>query len=521
MRSLKSNILTLIGWLVFFTTYVTYFGTFDEFRLEQFFNGDVLGIPALFEDLFRNNGNLKDWYLASAPCIFPDFLLYYILNFVLDFDFKLVLFVYGLIQTSLVVFLSGRLLKKVLPSHLQEYIWLVPVFYCLTFLEAYYFTHHDFFSSVFVFPGFHIGQFLVALICLNVYVSELRTPVKYGLLFIIGSIATFNDLLFVVNFTAPFLVALFLIGQKTELKLKFLVVIIMAAATALGLYIYNSLNTSELAHFNAPNRIYAFQDIFPSWNMFYDQMTTYMFLLPGFRSTQLLITFILPLFTFIFYLIKRRTLDEKYKFMLVFYSGFSFIVIATPIINGSYTGWDIPRYFMSAVVFSMAMFAPFFGSIFARIKFKQAQTALLLIIPVVFIFLNAKAFSASNFHNYFNYYPKKAQELDSICRSNDFKYGIANYWNTKRYNLFTKQGIFINSVYADGNIHEFASNINWYYGKNYDFIITDKLDTSAIAKRYKVIDTIQSPNFLIFKVKQFYFPYREYLPKLVDTLSAK
>jgi hypothetical protein len=522
MRFLKNNILTILGWTVFFSSFFAYFGTFDEFKLEKFFNGDILGIPALFEDIFKNDGKLKDWYLASAPCVFPDFFLYGILNFLLNFNFKAILFFYGLIQTSLVVLLSCGVLKKALPQHLQQYIWLTPVFYSLTFLEAYYFTHHDFFSSIFVYPGFHIGQFLVALICLNIYLGKLSPVLKYTLIFIIGMIATFNDLLFVVNFTAPFLVAIFITRSNREWKFKVLTIVIMALATALGIFIYRSLNESDMAHFNSPNRIYAFSDIVPSWEMFYDQMKTYTILLPGFRALQLMIAFLLPVFCFIFYLVKRKNMDERYKFLLVYYPAFAFIVFATPIINGSYTGWDIPRYFLSAIVFAMAMFAPFFGSVIGRIKVsKRAQTGILLVIPVLFIILNLMAFSPAKLNNYFNYYPEKAKELDSICASNNFKYGVANYWNTKRYNLFSKKGIFINSIYADGAAHEFASNVNWFYDKTYNFIIAEKLDTASIARRYTILDTINSPNFLIFRVKEFYFPHNDYLPKLVDTLSIK
>lgn len=511
----------LLGWSIFFTSYITYFGSLDSLKLEHFFNGDLLGIPAIFDDILRNNGKLKDWYLASAPCLFPDFFLYYLLTLIFDFNFILVFFFYGLIQASLVIYFSILFLKKTLPDSLKSYVWLIPVFYSFTFLESYYFTHDGFFVTLFIYPAYHIGPFIMSLICLNIYFSKAQPVVKFVSLFVCSTLAAFSDLLFLVIFIIPFIVTKLLLLKKEFIKKDLIVVILIIASSILGLIIYKTIQTSELAHFAQPNKIYAFNNIKPSWSMFLDQIKTYIFL-PGFRSVQLIATFLLPVLCFLYLMLKHKTIEYKFKFFLLFFSGFSVVVIATPILNGSYTGWDIVRYFLSPILFAMAVLAIFYGKLISHlIKNETAKRYALLILPILFLILNIFKFDSEKFHTYFSYYPDKVKEIDSVCVANNLQNGVAEYWNTKKISLFSKKDIHVHAVFSDGALYEFASNINWFRNKTFNFIITNKLDTALITKKHIIVDTITTPNFLIFKVKDFYFPDLEYFPKLVDSLQNK
>jgi len=517
---LKENKFRILGWLVFLSSYLCYFTTKNEFKYQSLFNADLMGIPSLYFDIFKDGGKLSDWYLASAPTLFPDFTLCYVLFDWFGLDFVALLFVYGLIQTTLIVWLSIFILEKTLPKKISNNTWLIPVFFSFTFLESYYFTQHDFFANILVSPCYHGGALTMTLACLAVYLSDLNAVVKYVLFFIFCFLGVFSDMLFIPLFVAPFFTAKIVLFKFGGIKSTVFNLILLIISSLLAFKLYNYVNESSIAHFIKPN-ILAVDNINLSWQTFYSQMKEYI-CMPGFRSIQIAFSFIAPVVCFLILMFFYKRLESGTRFILLFYSGFSVIVFATPIINGSYIAWDIIRYSISPIFFSMAFLGVAVAWLIdALIRNVTLKKMALYAVPVFFLAINIPKFSFSALNGYFDYYPVMTHEIDSIAEKHHLRNGIADYWNSKNITMFSKNGITIRSVYRGIDIFPFGGNISWFYNREFDFVISDYILAAQIKKYLVITDSIKTPHFLVLKVKKFVFPPGEVFPKCVDSLDLK
>jgi hypothetical protein len=515
----KHVTLIILGWSVFIFSVLCNFATYNQFKFNAVFNADVCGIPSLFNDIFREGGNIKDWYLSAAPCLFPDVFLYYFFSEIIRLDFVTIMFFYGLVQASVIVYLSSYIYKKTVPESYKEYVWLVPIFYSFIFLESFYFTQHEFFAFLILTFGYHAGAFVNTLISTSIFISDIKNSWKYFLLFLLSFLFTFSDILYIVMFVGPMLGINIVLHRYKGIKFALLSTFSVLLGCILAFYVYNYVKQTLLFNYIEPNRMYDFQNIQPSFDVFYEQMTTYI-ALPGFRSIQILFAFIAPIVCFAVLMVRRRSMDMPFKFLLWFYVLFSAMVFAAPIVNGNYTAWDTIRYNVSAIFFSMIILALFVGFIYSRLtQFPWVRTMLLYALPVFLLILISWKFSPTALKNYFSYYPNQVRELDSVSRIYNLKNGISNYWNAKSSSVFSKNKLKVLSMHKAVHIYEMGSNLKWFYNHEFDFIIADKLDSVRIQQLFIIKDTIKTTNFTILKVNKFIFPTGTYEPLTIDTLN--
>lgn len=514
----KRLILNILGWFVFIFSIVCNFSTYNSFKLDSVFNADMLGAPLFFNDLFREGGSLKDWYMGASPCIFPDVILYLFFSELFHLDFISILFFYGITQSILVVYLSSFLYKKLAPPVYKEYAWLIPVFYSFVFLESYYNTGHEVFAFLMLVYGYHTGAFISALLAMCIYVSELKHGWKYVLLFLFTLLATFSDILFVPMFIGPIIVLNIFMFRFKGVKFSVLSSVFIVSGCALAFYIYEYVK-ANLVYFSNPSKIYAFDNIMPSLKIFYEHMLAYI-TLGGFRGFQIAFAFVAPIVCFIILILKRKTLSKEFKFLLFFYVVFSVIVFSAPILNGNYTAWDTIRYNIAPIFFSMTILALLIAFIFNRfITNSTTQLIVSYLIPVFFVFLISLKFSPVGLKDYFTYYPPKVKEIDSICKKYNLKNGISNYWNAKWVSVFSKNHVKVLSMHSTVFMYELGSNIKWFYNREFDFVIANKLDSARIRQLFIIKDTIKTPNFTVLRVNKFIFPDKKYEPLTIDTVS--
>ncbi len=510
---LNEYLLNILGFGILILSIICNYSVYDEYKLANVFNSDSLGIPCLFKDIFYNGGHIKDWYLAAAPALFPDMTLYYVLFLIFKLNFLSLSFVYGLIQTLTIVVLSCYIFRKSFSANLKKYSWLVPVFYSILFLESYYFTNDQFFPSLMLVYCYHTGTLVNTLITVSVLISKIKPVYKFIFIFLFTILATYSDILFIVMFIGPTILTNLFLYKSKGLRYILVYTLTVIFGVCIAMKLYTHINQSGLFNFSSPNKMYAFENIGQSMKTFYAQASCYISLL-GFRSFQMVFAYLSPVISGIMFLVYRKKFSESVKFFLLFYTIFSIIVYAAPVLNGSYTGWDTIRYNVAPVFFAMTFLAILVGYFMKKRESNRIFSfGLSYLILIVFFSLITFKLSPKGFVNYFSYYPQKVKEIDSVCVKKNFKRGISNYWIAKWITVFSKNNVQVLSVYPSCAINEVGSNIKWYLTGEFEFVIVDKLDPIEIKKNFIILDTINTPNFSILKVRKFYFAKNEYVPK--------
>ena len=522
MRSkIKENYLVLLSWLLLLFSMLCMYSTFDENHFELFINSDTVGLPNLYRDIVYDYGDLKYWSWASAPNLFPDAVLFYLTSFFVRENIVTVSYVYALIQLLLMTGMLVFIYKKIVPEKFRKTHWLIPVFFSLYFIEAYYFSHDASFGFYILTYSYHAGPFINCLIALCFYFSALKFAFKLSILTLIVFIGSFSDKLFIVMLIAPLVLTL-LVNQVWKWKaiLKtFLLLTGFGIACYLGLYLYEWIGEEKLIVFMAPHKIYNFGEMEPSALLFIEQMTNYI-LIPGFRSIQIVFTF-LSIFAGIYYFFKyRKSTDNHLAFFGAFYVFFCVGTFLAPIINGNYTGYDTLRYNVYPFYFSSLMFAILITAGLVNKPIKGTiKTISLFAMAVLFVMVIAK-FKGNGLKTYFDYYPETVAEIDSVAKVHHFTKGLSEYWTAKRTTMLSKEKVKILSVYNDVSMKELGSNISWYYSGDFDFVVADGLKPESVSKHFTVKDTIKTKHYTILAVEKYFFPQGKYFPENVNKIDT-
>ncbi len=56
------------------------FATIREDQIPVYFNSDTLYVPSIYHDLFIDGNSFAGWHLNGAPNIFPDMIMYFIIQ---------------------------------------------------------------------------------------------------------------------------------------------------------------------------------------------------------------------------------------------------------------------------------------------------------------------------------------------------------------------------------------------------------------------------------------------------------
>lgn len=540
LQKQSSFILFCLFLFLNFLLFLQIFSNLNQKFLTYFFNSDSLYLPSIYRDLFLDHTGLNGWHLNAAPNIIPEWPLYFLVRFACG-NFKMALVVYSALQFSLITLLICWIYRTV--TNHSEWIDLILINLTLTlFLLIYFYSNDIYFGCIFL-PGYHNGAFILALTSIALTFSYLKSGKRWWLflLFITVFAATISDRLYMVMYSIPLLLLLF-ISPAIEQRKKLLFLSIGVVTSSLtGLAVFRLIQLSNYLHIISLDwKLLNIRNIIPSIRMFLVQVFQ-MVVGGGARSIIACITILvslLGLWQVPRMILRVRPISVNGKKMSVSllqqFQFFSFcMVICTilnPLINGSYVSFAIFRYLIYA--FYYAVFFAFFlllnkvRDIFLSKNAFTVVAAVVVGMMIIQITINAsRSNNDSGFRRITGYYPEQVREMDHIAREHNLKYGIAGYWAAKKTTMFSKTSLRVYCVFNNLRPWYHVTNRNWYYdyssGKfrhpEFNFIIGSSLEAGSDIKRIfqNDIDTIRSGDLVVYKVPPFKFDPEELQPVLI------
>lgn len=471
------------------------FATADAADMRSFFNSDTLYLPSIYRDLFINGFTIEGWFLNPAPNLFPDVILYFILNWITG-DFILASILFSFVQYLFIALLMHRIIKLVIPNADDFRVALIQLSVGLIYIVS--LTDDDFgFSFQLLSNAFHTGVFINVLIALLILLSELKNPsvLKKALLFILIIFFGFSDKIFWIGFSLPmFCIAFLLLFSKRKIYASTLLAVSIIA-TCISSFLLYTFENAEYITVEKPFRYLDFDNIGNSWDIMYNQLSTYV---SDLRVKGLII--VLSFFAVVAAIINSFTAIKRYfkstersfglqDYYHIFFMIFSAALFWAPIINGNYGGWDTIRYIFAVFIF--ALFYLF--SLIPDLRISSKKILSKLFVGLTAIGLVALIFNVKNLNQVISYYPRKVNIVDQIATEQGLEYGVAGYWDAKLTTMFSKQNLKVFCTFENFNPHLHVVNRNWFFEKAharneapiYEFIIID--DDKQISEAINIL----------------------------------
>lgn len=488
---------------------------------DRFFSADCLYLPSLYKDLFLDGYTLKGWELNPAPNFFPDMILYFVLMALSGHSLIVASFLFSFIQFSLMVFLLLRIFRRLLPgfsAHWQSIIVLLSGCFILEYL---FLTREFFYSFYILSNAFHTGSFVMALLSLLLSLRYLRepSPTLWWLMLLIGSLCVLSDRIFLVLYTTPAAVAVLSLAGRRQLShlLRFAAVLVLSAT--LGLLALWWLSQGDYFMIDRPHKLMAFDEMQASLEIFCRQMRFYLSEF-GFKS----LTIVLSLLSFIgliwlFFKLKQSTWEFRYY--LAFSTLFSLLVISAPILNGSYTGYDVLRYNIFPF-FLMPLNLVIVMAVALRQTRKPFARPTVSAFCVVLVLFAVSRIDTIGLYRFFHYYPEQARVLDTLTEKYPLKCGISNYWDAKPVTMFSRKGLRLHAVYPDLGFQGHVANQSWFCDNTFNYLfLNPPLDTATCQKAFGKLRIAAAGEAYVFVgTPDFTFPRGGVKPLLLDSLKA-
>jgi hypothetical protein len=461
---------------------ISLFSSLTDFELTIFFNSDTLYLPALYRDLFVYHTGIQGWYFNPSPNFFPDMIVYFILMFITQ-DFIAASFLYPLLQYIVFLVLILKLFQLVLKSDYVLFASFSNIILLLFFLVTFY-SHDFYFTFYIVSISYHMGAFLMSLLCIILTIKYLDTPKRSLLVNLawIGLLGIISDQLFVVMYCIPAISIILLFKKIYPFKKLKLILIINISILILGFAIFILIKNSNYIWIDNPHRIMDFKNSVNSFHTMIGHMLFYLKNGPYIRI--IIISSILSFLSMVYLSITGIRKEQElsaftiYCYLTVIYT---LIVFFAPVINGNYTAWDSLRYLIYAFYISMLniplVIGYFLKSNFKEVIINKVIIWFLIICLIGSFWIGFNKLSISGLYNYFNYYPKDVAKMDKIAKENKLLYGVGNYWSAKYFTMFSKYDVKILPVFDNMFPYFHASNRNWFFDKNsiFNFIILNKI----------------------------------------------
>ncbi len=525
----KHNLHIVFGFIISITLLLAVFAGFHNnlYAFNVFFNSDTLTLPSVYRSLFVDNFPLKGWHFNSSPNFFPGMFFYFIFMKLSGDNFILSSLLYGCIQYLLILWLFKTIFFKIFPNASPIYGLLITLLLSIYLLEMFFFTKDFNYVFYLLSNSFHTSSFLMALICLLLTFIYLTNNTKsYFTLSLLGMlviVSVIGDKLFLVLYCGTMISIAILklktIGNKKSITLITLII----ACSIIGLKVFDLMATSNYIFFGTPFKMFAFENIYSSFEMLMDQCKTYMleFSFKAFSMYLSIFSFVGMCLLFIRF---RKSENKFLSIFIVFSLIFSLAAFLAVVINGGYTGWDCMRYNIYAFYIGALNTAVIIAVSGFNVRLKKYGKFIVYGLCLLIFGIGLKEFSFDGLNKYLTYYPETVKELDALADSNHLKIGVANYWDARKTTLFSKKHLKVYSVFDNLALNDLSSNENWYFNPNvrFDFIILNSLDTTLYKQKITTSKYISNTNFLkAVKTSNFKYDKNEagYAP--INILDSK
>lgn len=499
----KHKLHIIFSFIISITLLLAVFANFHNnlYAFNVFFNSDTLTLPSVYRSLFVDDFPLQGWHFNSSPNFLPDMFFYFIFMKLSEDNFILSSLIYGCIQYLLILWLFKKIFFKIFPNASPAYSILITILLSVYLLEMFFFTKDFNYVFYLLSNSFHTSSFLMTLICLlltfNYISNDCKSNTTLLILGILIFISVIGDKLFLVLYCATMISTAILkfktIGNKKSITLIALII----GCSVIGLKVFDLMAKSDYIFFGTPYKMFAFENIYSSFEMLMDQCKTYM-LEFSFKSFSMY----LGLLSFVgmcWLLIKLRTTENKFlSIFIVFSIIFSLAAFWTVVINGGYTGWDCMRYNIYAFYIGVLNTTVIIAVSEFNLSLKRYGRFIVYGLCLLIFGIGIKEFSVEGLTKYLTYYPETVKELDLLADSNHLKVGISNYWSARKTTLFSKKHLKVYSVFDDLALNDLSSNENWYFNPNvqFDFIILNGLDTTLYKQKITTTKYISNTKFL-------------------------
>lgn len=451
------------------------------------FNSDTLFLPVFLENLFQGGGSISDWYLPQVPFFFPDYLIFLGAYF-LGGNIYGQIAIYSVFQVTL-TFISiyffakeldykGALFISVLASVLL--IWL-----SLTL------------NGVEPFPLLltsvsHFGAFLVEILSLALAIKYFHCTTEKQknkiILYLccLSFLATLSDTLFLAQFLIPLSGSIFIINVLTRQRLinNIYLATLPLIFGIMGLLSYSVVdeNKTRVPIVIGTEKIIA--HLIDGKDSVFGNLTV-LFIKSPFFTFYFAIFYVFCSFC-LFSLFRQRYLlnlpkEVIYVIIFVLFSSGAMLSAVLLITNQTVA----VRYFIPAFCWPIII-GVIVTAYFLKDKFFYFGSVI-SIAAVTNLWFNTLALLKNNGVAK-NYYPNEISCIDASLAKEQLSNGIAEYWDAKYIQAFSKSKITLAQYTRNLEEYRFITSKK-YFKQTYDFVIVKK--TGELAQRISKQELIE------------------------------
>lgn len=445
------------------------------------FEADILYLPTLFSDIFSHEGKISDWYLTPAPYFFPDYPLFFV-SYILGLDSYDRIAIFSVTQTSacfLTIWLLTRHTLK--PNSLPQastatigLIWLALS------------TGNPF--TLVLASACHFGTYISSLLLAALWIRyKFSTEKKHALqlriaMCALAFIAALSDNLFLPQAIAPIVATslFFDLQDKNSTTEADRFYLLLAAFGAMGSASYKFIIPNHTRYptvIGIENAQKHLADIYIIFQKLIQDNPVYGAVLAIY--VVLLIRHLRLAF--------RSKADQRPPKPLTWLVLFSFFAICSTV-AATCLATNLPmasRYLMPAllwpVLISTMLVAHQMGTrFFAAATIGSALTVAALSIDSYKI--------ASQHRISTTYYPAEIACIDALIDQEDLHNGIAQYWDAKPLQQFSRRDLIIAQHSENLNEERWITSKK-YFRNYYDFAVISenlpapyRISTAAISK---------------------------------------
>jgi hypothetical protein len=362
-----------------------------------------------------------------------------------------------------------QLKQKLHPSTFAPAIFLFASWLFLLFID------HRFWESMLLnHNSFHNSAFVMALICIYLFLKYLDAKswkILIGIL-ILSMLSGACDRLFFICFSIPaslVVMVLYFLHKDWKVLTKLLATIAVGTALAIALWIF--FRNNPYFSLTAAYGEMTLENIRSSWAIFSNQMYGYLttpsfILVLTYLSVFSYMATLFFVFKKTFNLIKEKNSAYKLFAFQLFVLFFTPIVLATPILTGSYGGFDTLRYNYFPYLLLPFNFVVLISNGLNKnrlLRITLNTTLSLLMVGYLLIHYPIGKFGKGLEH-FFNFCPEKAKTIDSYFSDDEtFKYGVTDdYWTARQVTMFSKKRLRLYCVHDTGIPWLHVSNKYWF-----------------------------------------------------------
>lgn len=484
-KLISSRYIFYISILIVLLQIIDIYCVYEINHYKSLINSDTLYLPSIYKDLFQDGGNFFNWNFNPAPNFFPDMPIFFLVS-LFSSNFLIAAIAYAMVQYTVIIVLYKGILSHFLDNNSAFTIATVSNLLLGLFLINTVPNNSLSLSFFLIINSYHTSSFVLTL--LMIYLSlkyyTIQKPIYLTIACIVTFLGVFSDRLTFVSIAAPFLIVLIFIkkspfNKETILKFNGYVVFF----SCFSLVFFSIIQSLRILKIDQPHKILAFQDIVDSLTLFMNHFVNSESLIYKFSAFVLSIGIIYSIYS----LFKKEKLTIG-KYLVLFSSLYSLIIISATIINGNFTGIDCLRY--NIYPFHLALLN--IPLIFFLIKpkwFKEVNTLFTPSLLGLYLFFGIYNFSYDGLKFYCNYYPENVKSIDEIAKKENLKNGIGNYWESKYITLFSKENLKVCTVFPECTKYYHGSNEDWYHNRTFNFIVDRDINHDFV-KEFIKIDSI-------------------------------